>query len=105
MSDYLGAAASTVLTLLHSQLTKGEVDGLRFGNQIWPVIIAFLNRNPDTQNKSTVFVINRPYRTTTPRKRPAKEMETDDKDDDEVEELIPDDVGTFIQADIQAMRK
>ena len=67
--DHPCAAANTVLALLHNHLTKGKVDGLRPGSQIWPVIIAFPNRNPDNQNKSawtvdlmvTVIVINRPY--------------------------------------------
>ena len=72
MSDHPGAAAA-VLALLHSHLTKCKVDRLHPGSQIWPVIIVFPNRNPDNQSKSawtvelvvTVFVIKRPYRTTT----------------------------------------
>ena len=52
MSDQPGSAANTVLARLRSHLTKGKVDGLRPGSQIWPVIIAFPNRNPDNQNKS-----------------------------------------------------
>ena len=97
-----------VLALLHIHLTKGKIEGLRPGTQVRPVIIAFPNRNPDVQNKSawpvelmlTVFIINRPYRTTTPKKRQASDMEDEDQDEEDDRELIHGDVGIVIQAGI-----
>ena len=52
MSDSPGAGANTVLALLHSHVTRGKIDGLRPGCQIWPVVLAFPNKNPDKQSKA-----------------------------------------------------
>ena len=43
------------------------------------------------------FRHQRPYHTRTPRKRPAREMDTDDKAEDEEDELTQGDMGTVIQ--------
>ena len=116
MSDSPGAAANSALVLLHAHIVRGEIEGLRPGGQLWPVVIAFPNKNPDRQSKSswtvelmvTLFLIHRPYRVSTPKKRSAREMETGDEVDevDEVDELgRPGDVGTVVQSDIQAVLK
>ena len=77
------------------------------------MVIAFPNKNPDKQSKSswtvelmvTLFLIHRPYRVSTPKKRSAREMETGEEGEDTDELGRPGDVGTVVQSDIQAVLK
>ena len=80
MSDHPGAAVNSALVLLHANVTRDTVDGLRPSSQIWTDIIAFPGRNNHLQSKAaltvelmiTLFIINRPYRISTPHKAISK---------------------------------
>ena len=113
MSNSPGAAANSALVLLHAHIVRGTIEGLRPGSQLWPVVIAFPNKNPGKQSKSPwtvelmviLFLIHRPYRVSAPKKRSAREMETGEEGEDLDELGRPGDVGTVVQSDIQAVLK
>ena len=75
--------------------------------------MAFPNKNPDKQSKSnwtvelmvTLFLIHRPYRVSTSKKRSAREMETGEEVEEMDELGRPGEVGTVVQSDIQAVLK
>ena len=103
MLDSPGAAANSALVLLHAHIVKGNMDGLRPGSQLFPVMIAFLDRQSraawSVELMITLFLTHRPYRVRTPKKRSARDMKTgDDTCDDGPEKLgVPGDVGTVAQ--------
>ena len=53
----------------------------------------------------TLYLIHRPYRASTPKKRSVREMETGDEEEETDELGRPGEVGTVVQSDIQAVLK